>query len=163
MRVAEYTGPGLDSVRIADRKEARLAANHVRVKVSALSLNHRDVLMAKGMIAEDHPLSLGCIERAMRQLQRALLHSADLVLGLGYDTIEVEYEALPVTSVRSATMPAESLVVQEWLSDTEIINFCDACAATPPPANLMPRVKKPAPAKTRVEPASNSKPTGRPN
>ena len=49
--------------------------------------------MAKGMIDEDHPLSLGCIERAMRKLPRALIHSADLVLGLGYDTIEVEYEA----------------------------------------------------------------------
>ncbi|MCX7141448.1 MAG: thiamine pyrophosphate-binding protein [Proteobacteria bacterium] len=49
--------------------------------------------MAKGMIDEDHPLSLGCMERAMRKLQRALLQSADLVIGLGYDTIEVEYEA----------------------------------------------------------------------
>ena len=29
----------------------------------------------------------------MRKLQRALIRSADLVVGLGYDTIEVEYEA----------------------------------------------------------------------
>ncbi len=50
-------------------------------------------LMAKGMIDEDHPLSLGCIERAMRTLQRTLIRSADLVVGLGYDTVEVEYEA----------------------------------------------------------------------
>ena len=49
--------------------------------------------MAKGMIDEDHPLSVGCIERARRQMQRALLARADLVIGLGYDTIEVEYEA----------------------------------------------------------------------
>ena len=49
--------------------------------------------MAKGMIAEDHPLSLGCIERARRQVQRELLRSADLVVGLGYDVVEVEYEA----------------------------------------------------------------------
>jgi acetolactate synthase-1/2/3 large subunit len=45
------------------------------------------------MIDEDHPLSLGCIERACRQVQRKLLRSADLIVGLGYDTIEVEYEA----------------------------------------------------------------------
>src|SRR3954465_4114470 len=32
--------------------------------------------MAKGMIDEDHPLSLGCIERACRQGQRTLLRSA---------------------------------------------------------------------------------------
>src|SRR6266542_5459438 len=49
--------------------------------------------MAKGMISEDHPLSLGCIERARRQVQRELLRSADLVVGLGYDVVEVEYEA----------------------------------------------------------------------
>src|SRR6185437_389497 len=40
-----------------------------------------------------HPLSLGCIERACRQVQRKVLHSSDLIVGLGYDTIEVEYEA----------------------------------------------------------------------
>ena len=49
--------------------------------------------MAKGMIDEDHPLSVGVIERACRQVQRKLLRSADLIVGLGYDTIEVEYEA----------------------------------------------------------------------
>jgi acetolactate synthase-1/2/3 large subunit len=49
--------------------------------------------MAKGLVAEDHPLSLGCIERARRQVQRELLRSADLVVGLGYDVVEVEYEA----------------------------------------------------------------------
>jgi acetolactate synthase-1/2/3 large subunit len=49
--------------------------------------------MAKGMIDEDHPLALGCIERSCRQLQRRFLRSADLVIGLGYDTVEVEYEA----------------------------------------------------------------------
>jgi acetolactate synthase-1/2/3 large subunit len=49
--------------------------------------------MAKGMIDEDHPLSLGCIERSCRQIQRAFMGSADLIVGIGYDTIEVEYEA----------------------------------------------------------------------
>jgi acetolactate synthase-1/2/3 large subunit len=49
--------------------------------------------MAKGLIDDDHPLALGCVERARRQIQRALLRSADLVIGLGYDTVEVEYEA----------------------------------------------------------------------
>ena len=49
--------------------------------------------MAKGMIDEDHPLSIGVIERSCRQIQRKLLRSADLIVGLGYDTVEVEYEA----------------------------------------------------------------------
>jgi hypothetical protein len=49
--------------------------------------------MAKAMIDEDHPLSLGCIERACRQVQRTFLRCADLIIGIGYDTAEVEYEA----------------------------------------------------------------------
>jgi acetolactate synthase-1/2/3 large subunit len=49
--------------------------------------------MAKGMIDEDHPLSIGCIERSCRQIQRCFLRSADLIVGIGYDTVEVEYEA----------------------------------------------------------------------
>ena len=50
--------------------------------------------MAKGLIDETHPLSVGCIERAMRQMQRRFIQEqADLVLGIGYDTVEVEYEA----------------------------------------------------------------------
>lgn len=49
--------------------------------------------MAKGLIDEDHPLSVGCIERGRRQLQRQLIRDADLIIGLGYDTIETEAEA----------------------------------------------------------------------
>jgi acetolactate synthase-1/2/3 large subunit len=57
------------------------------------SLPFATTTMAKGLIDEDHPLALGVIERACRQQQRRLLRSADLIVGLGYDTIEVEYEA----------------------------------------------------------------------
>ncbi len=49
--------------------------------------------MAKGLIDDNHPLAIGCIERACRQHQRKFLRSADLIIGLGYDTIEVEFEA----------------------------------------------------------------------
>ena len=59
--------------------------------------------MAKGLIDDRHPLALGCIERARRQVQRDFVRSADLVVGLGYDVIEVEYEAwigdVPLLSV----------------------------------------------------------------
>jgi acetolactate synthase-1/2/3 large subunit len=59
--------------------------------------------MAKGLIDDSHPLALGCIERARRQVQRDFVRGADLVVGLGYDVIEVEYEAwigdVPLLSV----------------------------------------------------------------
>jgi acetolactate synthase-1/2/3 large subunit len=70
--------------------------------------------MAKGMIAEDHPLSLGCIERARRQVQREVLRSADLVVGLGYDVVEVEYESwigeVPLLSIDIEPVDADASV-----------------------------------------------------
>jgi acetolactate synthase-1/2/3 large subunit len=81
--------------------------------------------MAKGMIAEDHPLSLGCIERAMRTAQRALIQRADLVIGLGYDTIEVEYEAwvnrVPVlhVGIERADVAASVRIAHEVVGDLD--------------------------------------------
>lgn len=89
------------------------------IGASAMRMNHPALLrdfverhgipfasttMAKGLIDEAHPLSIGCIERACRQIQRRFIREhADLVIGIGYDTIEVEYEAwvgaLPVLHV----------------------------------------------------------------
>ena len=85
----------------AKRPIAVLGSSAMRMKDPALlrqvverhNMPFATTTMAKGMIDEDHPLSLGCIERSCRQMQRKLLRSADLIVGLGYDTIEVEYEA----------------------------------------------------------------------
>ncbi len=85
----------------AQRPVAVIGASAMRLRDPALlrqtverySLPFATTTMAKGLIDEAHPLSLGCIERASRQVQRRLLRSADLIVGLGYDTIEVEYEA----------------------------------------------------------------------
>ncbi len=73
-------------MRLSDPALLRRVIEHYRLPFATTT-------MAKGLIDEDHPLSLGCIERACRQVQRRLLRSADLIVGLGYDTIEVEYEA----------------------------------------------------------------------
>ncbi|HSL20012.1 MAG TPA: thiamine pyrophosphate-binding protein [Vicinamibacterales bacterium] len=70
--------------------------------------------MAKGMIDEDHPLSIGCIERAKRQVQRKFLRSSDLIVGLGYDVVEVEYEqwigTVPLASVDIERVDADATV-----------------------------------------------------
>jgi len=71
--------------------------------------------MAKGLIDDNHELAIGCIERACRQIQRQFLRSADLILGIGYDTIEVEYEA--------------------WIDDTPLVHIGVE------PADVAPAVK----------------------
>jgi acetolactate synthase-1/2/3 large subunit len=77
---------GSSAMRVADPRLLRSV-------IERHSLPFATTTMAKGMIDEDHPLALGCIERACRQVQRKFLRSADLIVGLGYDTVEVEYEA----------------------------------------------------------------------
>lgn len=67
--------------------------DRLRQFVERNGLPFASTTMAKGLIDEDHALSIGCIERARRQVQRAFLRGADLVIGLGYDTVESEYEA----------------------------------------------------------------------
>ena len=77
---------GSTAMRLGDPGRLRAVVERHRLPFASTT-------MAKGMIDEDHPLSIGCIERARRQIQRRLLARADLIVGLGYDPIEVEYEA----------------------------------------------------------------------
>src|SRR5262249_50553191 len=85
--------------------------------------------MAKGMIPEDHPLSLGCIERARRQVQLRLLRSAEVVVALGYDVVEVEYEAwigkVPLLSIDVDPVDADRSVTIAH----EVIGDLDAAFA----------------------------------
>jgi acetolactate synthase-1/2/3 large subunit len=88
-------------IRAAQKPVAVIGSNAMRMRdtraLQALIERHglpfATTTMAKGLIDEDHPWSLGCLERACRQVQRKFLQPADLIIGLGYDTIEVEYEA----------------------------------------------------------------------
>ncbi|HYC47368.1 MAG TPA: thiamine pyrophosphate-binding protein [Burkholderiales bacterium] len=111
------------------------------IGASAMRMRHHDTLrefverhqtpfatttMAKGLIDEAHPLAIGCIERAKRQLQRRFIHdNADLIIGLGYDTIEVEYEAwigkLPVLHVDTgrADVDASVTIAHEVVGDLD--------------------------------------------
>ena len=120
-------------LRAAKRPVAVIGASAMRMRepqalralVERQRMPFATTMMAKGLIDEDHPLSLGCIERAMRTLQRALIQSADLVVGLGYDTIEVEYEAwvgqVPVLhiDIESADVDAGVHVTQEVVGDLD--------------------------------------------
>lgn len=66
-------------------------------------------LHAKGYLPESHPLCAGVIGRARRTDVQAFVDRADLILALGYDPIEINYEewvrSTPVLHV--STEPAE--------------------------------------------------------
>jgi acetolactate synthase-1/2/3 large subunit len=139
-----------DLLRSAKRPVAVIGASAMRMQepqaLRALIERHgipfATTMMAKGLIDEDHPLSLGCIERAMRTLQRALIQSADLVVGLGYDTIEVEYEAwvaqVPVLhiDIEHADVDASVHIAQEVVGDLD--DSIARLAALPAAANDWP-------------------------
>lgn len=123
-----------DVIRKSQRPVVVLGATAMRMKtpesLRAFVERHRipfaTTTMAKGLIDEDHALAIGCIERASRQVQRAFLRGADLIIGLGYDTIEVEYEAwtgnLPVLNVDIELADADATVniVHEVVGDLDV-------------------------------------------
>jgi acetolactate synthase I/II/III large subunit len=116
------TGRRLAAASEARRPVAVLGASAMRLQnphvLQSVIDRHRlpfaSTTMAKGMISETHPLSLGCIERSRRQVQRELLRGADLVVGLGYDVVEVEYEAwignVPLLSIDVDPVDADASV-----------------------------------------------------
>ncbi|HEX9466614.1 MAG TPA: thiamine pyrophosphate-binding protein [Alphaproteobacteria bacterium] len=98
---AAALGEAARLIAAAKRPVAVIGASAMRMRrpellrqfVERQNLPFATTTMAKGLIDDDHELALGCIERARRQVQRTFLRGADLIVGLGYDTIEVEYEA----------------------------------------------------------------------
>ncbi len=141
--------PAADNSTLATAASLIAEANHpvAVIGASAMRMSNPNLLcefvehhqlpfasttMAKGLIDEDHPLAIGCIERARRQVQRKFLQQADLVVGLGYDTIEVEYEAwisaIPLLQIdiEAVDVGASVNLIHEVTGDLDhsIANLC---------------------------------------
>lgn len=123
---------GSSTMRITDPSLLRTFVEHHNIPFATTT-------MAKGMIGDDHPNAIGCIERARRQVQRSFIRSCDLVIGLGYDTVEVEYEAwvgdVPVLSIDIEAPDVDATVT---VAGTVVGNLDNALArlnALPPAAN----------------------------
>jgi acetolactate synthase-1/2/3 large subunit len=109
-------------LRAARRPVAVIGASAMRLRdvellrevIERHGLPFASTTMAKGLLDEEHPLAFGCIERARRQVQREFLRGADLILALGYDVVEVEYEAwigtVPVLAVDVDPVDADASV-----------------------------------------------------
>ena len=125
-KAAELIVKAKRPIAVLGSSAMRLAAPDLLLQViERHGLPFATTTMAKGLIDEDHPLSIGVIERACRQMQRKLLRSADLIVGLGYDTIEVEYEAwiddvpLLQVDIESADVAPGVKVVHEVIGDLD--------------------------------------------
>lgn len=66
-------------------------------------------MMGKGVVPEDHPLHIGVVGRARHRWVEAFLTEADCILGIGYDPVEIEYEAWmpPIPLVHADREPAD--------------------------------------------------------
>jgi acetolactate synthase-1/2/3 large subunit len=65
--------------------------------------------MAKGLLAEDHPAYVGVLFHALSDIVAETIQEADLVLAMGYDPIEFNYEEWlpPVPLIHVDTVPAD--------------------------------------------------------
>ena len=81
-RAAELIAAAKRPIAVIGSSAMRLAdPSLLRKAIERHGLPFATTTMAKGLVDEDHRLSLGCIERACRQIQRKILHSADLIIG----------------------------------------------------------------------------------
>ena len=109
--------------------------------------------MAKGLVPEDHPLYAGVLFHARSDLMAEVIREADLVVGIGYDPVEFNYESwLPeVALVHLDTRPADVDV-----SVSLAVNVVGDLAATlealaPLYRGADARLEIPAPARAAVQ------------
>jgi acetolactate synthase-1/2/3 large subunit len=83
---------GLGAVRANVRDEIRILAEKYKLPVVMTP-------MAKGMLAENHPCYAGVLFHALSDMVGQTHADADLVIGVGYDPVEFNYESwLPQTA-----------------------------------------------------------------
>jgi acetolactate synthase-1/2/3 large subunit len=91
--------------------------------------------MAKGVISEDHPCYAGVLFHSLSDYLEDIYEKSDLVIGIGYDPVEYNYEAwmpeVPLLhfDIRETDMPAKANITQfigpaeEWFSILKNLNI----------------------------------------
>jgi acetolactate synthase I/II/III large subunit len=68
------------------------ARRGIRRFLERFGIPYVTTMMGKGVIPDPHPLSIGVVGRARHLWVEGFLQDADLILGLGYDGVEIGYE-----------------------------------------------------------------------
>ncbi len=128
---AENHGPNDDSQKIAEllRTSRRpllavgLTSKRMAVKRELLAFLEKNQMpvvitpMAKGIIPEDHPCYAGVLFHALSNCLNDLYDRCDLVIGLGYDQVEYNYES--------------------WMPDVPLIHFDTKATDLPDMDNIL--------------------------
>src|SRR5581483_6199750 len=95
--------------------------------------------MAKGVVPENHPLWLGVVGRVRRKTIEDYLAQADLVVGIGYDPVEISYEEwlppVPLVHVDAEPADLDGSVRLEHQALGDLDDAVRRLAALPPARN----------------------------
>lgn len=95
--------------------------------IDFLSVNRIPVVltpMAKGLVPEDHPCYAGVLFHALSDYLEDIYEKSDLVIGLGYDPVEYNYES--------------------WMPDVPLIHFDTKASDMPPGKEILQFKGEPA-------------------
>jgi acetolactate synthase-1/2/3 large subunit len=90
---------------------------YVRQFVERHRIPYVSTLHAKGVLPESHPLWCGVLGRARRTTVQRLVNQADLIVAIGYDPVEINYE--------------------EWIGTTPLVHVDWQAADVSPDVNVM--------------------------
>ncbi len=117
-----------------------LTASRLRLQKELLNFTDRFRMpvvitpMAKGIIPEDHPCYAGVLFHSLSDYLEDIYEKTDLVIGLGYDSVEFNYECwrpdVPLVhfDVKETDLPREGVVAsytgppEEWFSILKNLN-----------------------------------------
>ena len=93
----------------------------------------------KGWLPESHPNWAGVLGRARRTNVQRFINNADLVIAVGYDPIEINYEewsgSIPVVHVSNQSADVDGSVNALFNEATDMDEALRGMAALPPVAN----------------------------
>jgi acetolactate synthase-1/2/3 large subunit len=104
---------GLTSARLGIQKQLLSFIDHYRMPVVITP-------MAKGIIAEDHPCYAGVLFHSLSDFIEDLFEETDLIIGLGYDQVEFNYESwmpdVPLVhfDIKETDLPCGKKVAPYW-------------------------------------------------
>ena len=81
--------------------------------------------MAKGVIAEDHPLYAGVLFHALSDVVGETHQQADLILAVGYDPVEFNYESWILPGVPVVSLDTEPADLDQPTYDLAVDCVCD--------------------------------------